>query len=238
MSTELELARPAAATPMMEMMQQAVTAGNVEMLKELYAFQRQIDADEARKAFDREFASFKAESIRIARNITVTDGPLKGKKYADLFAVCDALIPALSRFHFSHKWETTKDEPEWVEVTCTIRHELGVSERVSMGGPPDKGGAKNAIQARASTTTYLQRYTLLMAVGMASMGQDNDGSTHGAALEDIRYIDLMAAIESANNRVELQKAFGVAWKEAKAAGDSGSQAAFQKAYDKMKETVC
>ncbi len=29
-----------------------------------------------------------------------------------------------------------------------------------MGGPPDAGGAKNALQARASTKSYLERYTL------------------------------------------------------------------------------
>jgi hypothetical protein len=237
-STELATqTKDAQIAPMMQMMQQAVAAGNVEMLKELYAFQRQIDADEARKAFDRDFAAFKAESIRISRNITVNDGPLKGKKYADLFAVVDALIPALSRFRFSHKWEITRDEPEWIEVTCEIRHELGVSERVPMGGPPDKGGAKNAIQSRASTVTYLQRYTLLAAVGMASMGQDNDGAGAGQSLEDIRYMDLMGAIDSAANRVDLQKAFGAAWTEAKAIKDSVSQRKFQEAYDARKKEV-
>ena len=45
-----------------------------------------------------------------------------------------------------------------------------------MGGPPDAGGAKNAIQARASTKSYLERYTLKAVCGVAEGGEDDDGS--------------------------------------------------------------
>lgn len=44
-----------------------------------------------------------------------------------------------------------------------------------MGGPPDTGGAKNAIQARASTKTYLERYTLKAITGLSEQNDDNDG---------------------------------------------------------------
>jgi hypothetical protein len=45
-----------------------------------------------------------------------------------------------------------------------------------MGGPPDAGGAKNAIQARASTISYLERYTLKAICGVAEGGEDDDGN--------------------------------------------------------------
>jgi hypothetical protein len=50
-----------------------------------------------------------------------------------------------------------------------------------MGGPPDAGGAKNAIQARASTISYLERYTLKAICGVAEGGEDDDGNGGRAA---------------------------------------------------------
>ncbi len=49
-----------------------------------------------------------------------------------------------------------------------------------MGGPPDAGGAKNAIQARASTKTYLERYTLKAITGLSEQNDDTDGNTTGS----------------------------------------------------------
>jgi hypothetical protein len=54
---------------------------------------------------------------------------------------------------------------------------------VSFGGPPDAGGAKNAIQARASTKTYLERYTLLAILGLSSKDADADGGKGRDATE-------------------------------------------------------
>ena len=50
-----------------------------------------------------------------------------------------------------------------------------------MGGPPDAGGAKNAIQARASTITYLERYTLKAILGLSEQEDDDDGGHGGDA---------------------------------------------------------
>jgi hypothetical protein len=58
-----------------------------------------------------------------------------------------------------------------MEVTCILRHELGHSETASMGGKPDVGGAKSPIQARASTKSYLERYTFMAVTGQAASGQ-------------------------------------------------------------------
>jgi hypothetical protein len=44
-----------------------------------------------------------------------------------------------------------------------------------MSAPDDQSGGKNAIQARGSTVTYLQRYTLLSAFGLVAADEDDDG---------------------------------------------------------------
>jgi hypothetical protein len=107
------------------------------------------------------------EAVTIIKNRNVTAGPLSGKKYAELFAIVNAVTPALSRHGLSSSWKITKDDKEWIEVTCTLKHTGGHTESVSMGGPPDVGGAKNAIQARASTVSYLERYTLKAITGLS-----------------------------------------------------------------------
>ena len=155
--------------------------------------QERYERREAEKAYNAAFAVFKAEAVRIIKGRKVTDGPLRGKEYAELHDVVDAVTPALSRHGLSTAWKLTKDEPQWLEITCTLKHIGGHSESVSMGGPPDAGGAKNALQARASTKSYLERYTLKAICGVAEGGDDSDGNTPAPTVP----LELLAAARDA-----------------------------------------
>jgi len=164
------------ATPM-SMLAVAVQRGmDPATLRDLMALQKEWEASEARKAFNQAFASFKAEAVRVIKNREVNAGPLSGKRYAELFSVVNAVTPALSKHGLSASWRLTKDDKDWIEVTCTLAHALGHAESVSMGGPPDTGGAKSPIQARASTVSYLERYTLKAICGVSEQGDDKDGA--------------------------------------------------------------
>jgi hypothetical protein len=217
-------------TPMVLLQMAMSQNADLDKLSKLMDLQDRWEKNEARKAFDHAFAAFKSESVNIVKNITVTDGPLKGKKYADLFAVVSATTPVLSKFGLSSFWRLTKDEPEWMEVTCVLRHELGHSETVSMGGKPDVGGAKNPIQARASTKSYLERYTFLAVTGQAASGMDNDGGSmlNGELMEQVEWI------ESAKDPQELQRLYLNAYKIASASKNQGALAAVIAAKDKRK----
>lgn len=163
------------ATPA-DLLRIAVESGaDLDRLERLMALQERWEAKQAKQAYDAAFAAFKAEAVVILKGKAVTDGPLKGKSYAELHDVVNAVTPALSRHGLSSSWKLTRDEKEWMEVTCYLRHINGHEESVSMGGPPDTGGAKNAIQARASTKTYLERYTLKAITGLSEQNDDNDG---------------------------------------------------------------
>ena len=146
-----------------------------EMVERMLAIQERWEASQARKAYFDAFANFRAESVRVIRNTERTAGPLKGTKYADLSAVVDAVTLPLSRHKLSHSWKLTKDEPDWIEVTCTLSHSMGYGESVFMGGPPDTSdGGKTPIQRRMSTVSMLERYTLKAVTGVAE--EDDDGS--------------------------------------------------------------
>lgn len=178
---------PAAASNPMAMIAAAVQKGmDLETIKELRALQKDWEADEARKAFNNAFVAFKAEAIQVLKSRKVDAGPLVGKKYAELYAVVNAVTPALSRHGLSAAWKISKDEKEWIEVTCILKHEQGHSESVAMGGPPDTGGAKSPIQARASTVSYLERYTLKAICGISEQDDDKDGGALGMPDEEFQ----------------------------------------------------
>lgn len=166
----------AANSPMGMMMAAMSQGASLDQVSQMMDLQDRWERKEAEKAYNAAFAAFKAEAVRIIKGRKVTDGPLRGKEYAELHDVVDAVTPALSRHGLSTAWKLTKDEPQWLEVTCTLKHVGGHSESVSMGGPPDAGGAKNALQARASTKSYLERYTLKAICGVAEGGDDSDGN--------------------------------------------------------------
>lgn len=149
---------------------------DLDRLEKLMELQERWEAKHAKRAYDDAFASFKAEAVVILKGRERKDGPLRGTSYAELHDVVDAVTPALSRNRLSSSWKITKDERDWIEVTCYLRHVDGHEESVSMGGPPDNGPAKNAMQARASTITYLERQTLKAACGVAEGGDDDDGA--------------------------------------------------------------
>ena len=175
---------------MMSAMSQGASLEQIEKMMDL---QDRWERKEAEKAYNAAFAAFKSEAVRIIKGREVTDGPLRGRAYAELHDVVDAVTPALSRHGLSASWKLTRDEKDWIEVTCTLKHTSGHSESVSMGGPPDSGGAKNALQARASTKSYLERYTLKAICGVAEGGDDTDGNPPPAAVP----LELLAAAREA-----------------------------------------
>ena len=167
--------RIASPTPS-DLLRIAVDRGtDVAQLERLMALQERWEASEAKKKFSEAFAAFKAEAVHVIRTKLVTDGPLKGKRHAELSGIVNAATPALSRYGLSTAWRISRDEKDWIEVTCTLSHSAGHSESVSMGAAPDSGPGRNAIQARGSAKTYLERYTLTAILGLAPE-DDDDGS--------------------------------------------------------------
>jgi hypothetical protein len=229
MSNELiEVGHQPTATPM-SLLRMAMDQGaDLDKLTKLIDLQDRWEQGQARKAYNKAFAAFKSEAVQIIKNITVADGPLKGKKYADLFAVVDSSTHALSKYGLSASWKLTKDEPTWLEVTCILKHEDGHYETVSMGGPPDAGGAKNAIQGRASSVSYLERYTFLAITGLASSEGDRDGRTTPDMPEDA-FQGHKKAIQEAPTMEKLQEVFATAYRAA------GKDAVTQKALMGLKE---
>jgi ERF superfamily len=165
-------------TPM-QMLEAAVARGtDIEQLTKLMDLQDRWEKNEARKAFVTAMTQFKANPPEILKSKHVSFETSKGTteyKHATLADVCEAAIRGLALVGISHRWDV-RQEGDRITVTCVLTHEQGHSESVPLTASADSSGGKNAIQAVASAVTYLQRYTLLSATGLASKDmQEDDG---------------------------------------------------------------
>lgn len=156
---------------------------DLDRLERLMALQERWEANEARREFVEAMAGFKQEPLDIFKRkqvgYTTKDGDFVGYKHAELSDVASVVVPAMARHNLSHRWDV-KQENNRIIVTCIVTHKRGHSETVTLDGAPDNSGKKNAIQQVASTVTYLQRYTLLLATGLAAKDQvDDDGAGAG-----------------------------------------------------------
>jgi hypothetical protein len=175
----------------MTMLAVAVQRGmDASTIKDLMDLNERWERGEARKAFNKALAAFKAEAVEVIKNkrvhFTNQAGKVTDYKHAELSDVIEAVAPALSKHGFSWGWKT-KQEGKSIEVTCELRHELGYSESVSLTAPADESGGKNSVQQIVSTVTYLERHTLKAICGIAEKGQDDDGrSAKGMPDEELQ----------------------------------------------------
>lgn len=190
-----------AMTPMQmayRLLESGIDLGSV---KEMLTVSKELAADQARMEFSSAIASAKAEIKPVIKN---RDG--HNARYADFAAIANAVDPIISQYGLSYRFKTTQTDR--INVTCILEHVKGHFEEITLSGPADKSGSKNEIQALGSTLTYLQRYTLIQALGLA-VSQDTDGANTGAKIEDLSPInaeqrsELLSLISSTNTDIEI-----------------------------------
>ena len=192
----------------MAMIAAAVAKGvDTEQLTKLMDLQERWEKNEARKAFADAMVAFKAEEIAIDKNKDVSHNGKFMYSHATLDNVCRKVIGALQKHGIAHSWRTEQGGGI-IKVSCVLRHRLGHEEMVTLEGSPDTSGAKNSIQAIASTVHYLQRYTLLASTGLA-VGVDDDGA---AAEKTGLTEEQIAAFEKGINEAKSAEALADVWK--------------------------
>lgn len=180
---------PSTALTPMAMLSQAVGRGaNIETLDKLMALQERWEAHQARKAFDSALAAAKAEFPVITKNKLVDYASSDNKsrttyRHEDLGEIARTIDPILGKHGLSYRFHTTSELNQPIVVTCIVSHRDGHSETNTLSGPRDDSGKKNQIQQMGSTITYLQRYTLKAALGLAAAA-DDDGASAGDQQSD------------------------------------------------------
>lgn len=153
---------------------------DIDKLEKLMGLHERWQAQEAKKEFLQAMASFQAECPIIAKKSSVSykhkdGGGSTSYSYSNLSEIAKTIKPALKKNGLSYKWRPETNEGKII-VRCVVSHIGGHSEvSEPMTAAADNSGKKNLIQQTGSTITYLQRYTLIGALGISTAEEDNDG---------------------------------------------------------------
>ena len=223
---------PAQPVALMTVIERLASNPNVDVdkIQRLLEMQERWELNKAKASFRESMAEFKKNPPEIIRRrMAEMNGVAKssGKEYsikilyADLENVTTAITDGLANVGITHAFQI-KQEGERITVTCILSRGIYSEEGVTLTAGPDVSGAKNPIQSVASTVSYLERYTLLAATGMAAGMPDTDGNPNLLSSEDQkRYLD---AIKTSPDEESLRKVYESA---KKAATDAKDEAAFK-----------
>lgn len=174
-------------TPMV-LIERAMAAGNLDLVERFMQLQERWEANRARKAFDAAISAAKAEIKPIVKNQTVdfparNGGARTTYMHEDFAQIAREVDPVLARHGLSYR-HRPKQDAKILTITCILSHRDGHFEETSLFAANDESGNKNSIQSVGSVATYLQRYTLKLALGLA-VTKDDDGKGAGEAEEFI-----------------------------------------------------
>lgn len=186
---------PAEQITPMTMLQMAVSQGaDLDKLEKLMQLQERWEANEARKAYVVAMNAFKANPPTIFKTKNVSFNTTT-YNHALLENAAELIGAELTKHGLSFRWDCEQLEGGIVRVTCVLTHCQGHSERTALQAGLDQSGGKNNIQALGSTVSYLERYTLFAATGMAAKGMDDDGKGSETFITDQQAADLKALAE-------------------------------------------
>lgn len=172
---------PKTATPL-DLLQMAISKDvDLDRLQKLIDMKNEWDAKEAKKEFLAALSKFQTlvpvlTKTKTAKVATKTGGSFS-YNYADLGSIGQAIKGPLQECGLSYRWEFAESAGK-MKVTCMVSHLAGHTETATMEAAADSSGAKNDIQQKGSTHTYLQRYTLIGALGLTTADEDDDAQGH------------------------------------------------------------
>lgn len=179
----------------MSLIEAAISQGvDTDKLEKLLDLQERWERNEERKeqrraevAFGEAMAACQAEIQAI---VAQHYNSHTKSRYADLFDMDAAIRPVYTKHGFSLSFGTMKSElPKNTRVYCDVRHKDGHVCHYEDDFPNDDAGIngtlnKTPIQAKGSTTSYAQRYLTKGIFNVVVKGEDKDGNSPLASIDE------------------------------------------------------
>lgn len=188
------------ADPMVSMIERLAMDPNsdLEKLQTMMEMKERLEDKAAQRAFAMAISDAKAEIGPIIKTGTVDYTNDKGKrtyfKHETLDGIAEIVDPILARFGLSYRYKSMQESGN-LFVTCVVSHRDGFSEETTLQAGPDSGAGKNNFQAIGSAATYLQRYTLKLALGLSAAKDTDAIPPKGGTLSEEQYRELSDLIE-------------------------------------------
>lgn len=234
---ELVASEPKPTDSMLALIERVVVRPDIDVskLQQLLELRERFEATEARKAYTAAMKRFKDTPPAITKNKRVQFGTTN-YNHATLDHICDAVTKGLSAVGITHAWKVAQADGV-ITVNCVLTHELGHSEGTQLMGLPDNSGSKNAIQAIGSTVTYLQRYTLLAACGLAASNDDDGQGGPSSKMDQAELAKATKEITEAKTLESLKFLWNAAYAKAQEAHDSKAMLSIIEAKDRRKQEL-
>lgn len=190
----------------------AMENGNIETIERMVMLKERFEAGEAKKAFHAAMAKFQSIRPELKKtgkvNFTGKTGIVTNYNFCPLSEVEKCIKEPLFKCGLSYRYENIfKENREGLR--CIVTHNLGHSESSELYAPVDVSGNKNPLQQIASRNTYLQRYTLLAVLALASADEDDDGVNSG----EMPYVKLVRHNEALRSNLDVVCAIKMALKD-------------------------
>lgn len=170
MKPEIVTAEQSTSVLPINILDRAIASGaDIANIEKLMDLQERWEKNKAKKAFNQALVEFQHRCPVIEKR-----KESHNYKYAPLGDIVTQIKDVLFDCGLSYRFEQNYEQGN-ITVTCIISHIDGHSESTTMTALADKSGSKNDIQAIGSAVTYLQRYTLLGALGITTADEDMDG---------------------------------------------------------------
>ena len=188
------------ADPMVSMIERIALDPNsdLEKLERMLAMKERLDGKSAQRAFAAAISDAKAEIGPIIKTGTVDYTNSKGErtyfKHETLDGIAAIVDPILAKHGLSYRYRAHQEGGN-LFVTCVVSHRDGYSEETTLQGGPDSGAGKNNYQAVGSAATYLQRYTLKLALGLSAAKDTDAVPPAGGTLSEDQFLELRELIE-------------------------------------------
>ncbi|PHR03342.1 MAG: ERF family protein [Sulfitobacter sp.] len=198
------------------MLQMAIERGaNLEQLEKFMDLSQRWKDEEAKKAFDAAMAKFSKTAPTLGKDKEV-DYTSNGKRtrysHEDLAGISEVIRPLASKHGLSYRWRTEQPNPGAVKVVCILTHVDGHFTETPLEAAFDTSGGKNTIQGLGSAISYLERYTLKAAFGLAAKEQDDDGNGFGGSdgpINEIQKTEIIQRLRATNSdTIRFLKIFG------------------------------
>jgi hypothetical protein len=160
---------------LLDLIKTAVEKGDTATLEKLIALKEQIKKEIAKNEFFKALHGFQSELQPIKRSNVVynKDGSIR-YKYATFDDIVKAIQPLLKKygltFHFKPEYDK---ENQTITVHCIITHVLGHQEVATFKAPLTPSDKMQFMQAYGSILTYAKRYSLSLALGLATEEDEN-----------------------------------------------------------------